>query len=128
MKISPHFPKFSLVQKLIIGFAATAFLAMVTLVFTFTGLYALNKTARDIARNDLVLLRSSYVLRQSLIDQEGYVGKYEILKSGEFIDLFNKRESEFLKIINQLQQEKHGDRIAAIVHEYGNYLATVQLM
>jgi diguanylate cyclase (GGDEF)-like protein len=128
MKPTFHLPKFSLVQKLIIGFAATAFLAMTTLVFTFTGLYALNKTARDIARNDLVLLRSSFSLRQALLDQEGYAGKYEILKSPEFIDLFNKRKDEFLKTIAQLQRERHGDKIASIVHEYSKYLATVQLM
>lgn len=128
MKIAVHLPKFSLVQKLIVGFAATAFLAMVTLVFTFTGLYSLNKTAREIARNDLVLLRSAYMLRQSLLDQEGYAGKYEILKSPEFIELFDKRESEFLKTVQQLQREKHGGKIADIVHEYTNYLETVQLM
>jgi len=128
MKKTDRLTKFSLVQKLIVGFAATAFLAMLTLIFTFTGLYSLNKTARDIARNDLVLLRSSYTLRQSLLDQEGYAGKYEILKSPEFIELFNKRQVEFLKTIQQLQREKHGDKIAAIVHDYSDYLATVQLM
>jgi diguanylate cyclase (GGDEF)-like protein len=128
MTIKARLPKFSLVQKLIVGFAATAFLAMLTLLFTFTGLYSLNKVARDIVKNDLVLLRSASMLRQSLLAQEGYAGKFEILKSPEFIDLFNKRESECLKTLQQLEQEKHGAEIAGIVASYRNYLATVQLM
>jgi len=128
MKLSYNLPRFSLVQKLIIGFAATAFLAMVTLIFTFTGLYSLNKTVRDIAKNDLVLLQSSFLLRQSLLDQEGYASKYMILNSPEFIDLFNKRKEEFFKTIKQLQMERHGDKITSIVHEYSKYIAIVQLM
>ena len=67
MTIKARLPKFTLVQKLIVGFAATAFLAMLTLLFTFTGLYSLNKVARDIVKNDLVLLRSASMLRQSLL-------------------------------------------------------------
>jgi GGDEF domain-containing protein len=128
MNLTSRFPKFTLVQKLIIGFAVTAFLAMVTLVFTFTGLYSLNKTVRDIAKNDLVLLRSASMLRQALLAQEGYAGKFEILKSPEFIDLFKKRQSEFLRTVQQLQREQHGDKITGIVVEYRNYQSTVQLM
>ena len=128
MNIKSHFPKFTLVQKLIVGFAVTAFLAMVTLVFTFTGLYSLNKTVRDIAKNDLVLIRAANMLRQALLAQEGYAAKFEILKSPEFIDLFKKREGEFLRTVKQLQREKHGEKIAAIVLEYRNYQSTVQLM
>ena len=128
MTIKDHLPKFSLVQKLVVGFAATAFFATMTLILNFTGLYSLNKIARDIARNDLVMLRSANILRQSLLAQEGYAGKFEILKSSEFIDLFHKRESEALKTLQQMEQEKHVEEIAGIVNSYRNYLATVNLM
>ena len=128
MTIKDHLPKFSLVQKLVVGFAATAFFATMTLILNFTGLYSLNKIARDIARNDLVMLRSANILRQSLLAQEGYAGKFEILKSSEFIDLFHKRESEALKTLQQMELEKHVEEIAGIVNSYRNYLATVHLM
>jgi GGDEF domain-containing protein len=128
MTIKDRLPKFSLVQKLIVGFAATAFFATMTLILNFTGLYSLNKIARDIAKNDLVMLRSANILRQSILAQEGYAGKFEILKSSEFIDLFYKRESEALKTLQQLEQDKHGGEIADIVKSYRNYLATVHLM
>lgn len=121
-------PKFTLVQKLILGFTAMAVFAMAALTFSFAGLYSLNKTARDIANNDLVLLRSIGMLRQSLLDQERYAGKYEILKSPEFIDLFRKRESESLTVLQQMEKKKHEQGISGIVDSYKNYRQTVQLL
>src|SRR5690349_20741611 len=73
-KVSFHLkvriPKISLVRKLIAGFVAMALFTMATLIFAISGLYSLNKTARDIAKNDLVLLRSASTLRQSILAQE----------------------------------------------------------
>jgi GGDEF domain-containing protein len=128
MTIRVHFPKFSLVQKIILGFAAMAFFTMAALIFSFAGLYSLNKTARDIAKNDLVLLRSVGVLRQSLLDQERYAGKYAILKSPEFIDLFHKQESECLKTLQQMVEKKQEQGLAGIVNSYRNYRETIQLL
>lgn len=128
MTIISHFPKFTLVQKLILGFVAMAVFTMAALIFSFTGLYSLNKTARDIANNDLVLLRSVSMLRQSLLDQERYAGKYAILKSPEFIDLFHKRESECLKTLQQMEQKKQELGIAGIVKSYRDYQKSIQLL
>jgi GGDEF domain-containing protein len=123
-----HFPKFTLVQKLILGFTAMAVFTMAALIFSFTGLYSLNKTARDIANNDLVLLRSVGMLRQSLLDQERYAGKYAILKSPEFIVLFHKRESECLKTLQQMEQNKPEQGMEGILNSYSNYRETAQLL
>jgi diguanylate cyclase (GGDEF)-like protein len=120
------FPKISLVQKLIASFAAMALFTMAALLFAVTGLYSINKTARDIANNDLVLLHSASMLRESMQAQISYAGKYTILKSPEFIDLFRKRESEFLETLQQLEREKHAREIAAVVKSYQNYRATAQ--
>jgi len=128
MTIGAHFPKFSLVQKLILGFTAMAVFTMAALVFSFAGLYSLNKTARDIAKNDLVLLRSIGMLRQSVLDQERYAGKYFILKSPEFMDLFRKRESECLKTLEQMEQKNHEQGMTGIVDSYRNYRQTIQLL
>ncbi len=101
---------------------------MAALIFSFTGLYSLNKTARDIANNDLVLLRSVGMLRQSLLDQERYAGKFAILKSPEFIDLFHKRESECLKTLQQMVQKEQEQGMAGLVTSYSNYQKTVRLL
>ncbi len=101
---------------------------MAALIFSFTGLYSLNKTARDIANNDLVLLRSVGMLRQSLLDQERYAGKYAILKSPEFIDLFHKRESECLKILQLMEEKKLEQGMTEIVKGYSTYRETIRLL
>jgi diguanylate cyclase (GGDEF)-like protein len=118
--------KISLVQKLIASYAAMAFFTTAALVFAITGLYSLNKTARDIAKRDLVLLRSANQLRQSLLAQESYAGKYAILKSPEFADLFHKRESECLVILQELELASPTPEIAHIVTIYSDYRAAVQ--
>ncbi len=128
MTIKPQFPKFTLVQKLVCGFGAMAFFTMAALIFSFSGLYSLNKIARDIAKNDLVLLRSAGTLRDSLLDQERYASKYAILKSTEFIDLFHKREGECLKILEQMTQEEREQSIAGIVSSYQNYRQATELL
>ncbi len=128
MTIRANLPKFSLVQKIVIGFAAMALFSMAALAFSFAGLSSLNKTAREIAGNDLVLLRSVGKLRQSLLDQERYAGKYEILKSSEFIDLFHKQESEFLKTLQQMQQKNQEQGMVWIVKGYKDYQDAIQLL
>jgi len=128
MILKALFPKVSLVQKLSASYAAMAFFTMAALLYAVTGLYSLSKTARDIAKNDLVLLRSASILRESIQAQASYAGKYAILKSPEFIDLFHKRESEYLEILKQLEQEKHAREIAGIVKSYQNYRATARLL
>jgi len=68
------------------------------------------------------------MLRQSLLDQERYAGKYAILKSPEFIDLFHKRESECLKTLQLMEQKKFEQGMAEIVKGYSNYRETVRLL
>jgi diguanylate cyclase (GGDEF)-like protein len=124
----PFSRKVSLVQKLVASYAAMAFFTMAALIFAITGIYSLNKTAREIASNDLVLLRSANMLRQSILAQEGYAGRYAILKSPEFIDLFHKREKECLDILQRLEQERHSQEIAEIVNHFRNYRTAAQLL
>ncbi len=126
MDLFARLPKLSLVQKIMLGFAAMAFFTMAALVFSFAGLYSLNKTAREIAGNDLVLLYSVSKLRQSLLDQERYAGKYVILKSPEFIALFHNRESEFLKTLQQMEQRKRDKGLSGIVDNYRKYSETIR--
>ncbi|HEX9023410.1 MAG TPA: HAMP domain-containing protein [Geobacteraceae bacterium] len=128
MDLFARLPKLSLVQKIMLGFAAMAFFTMAALVFSFAGLYSLNKTAREIAGNDLVLLRSVGRLRQSLLDQERFAGKYEILKSPEFIDLFHKREVEFLKTLQEMQQKEQEQGLSGVANSYRNYDEAVRLL
>ena len=89
--------KFTLLQKLIFGYSALALLILAALFFSAGGLYSLNITAQDIANKHLPAINSVTDLRNSLIAQEGYAGKYAIFKSSEFRTLFQQSEADFLE-------------------------------
>ena len=96
---------------------------LVALVYAVFGLYSLNRTARDIAQSDLTALSSLTRLRTSLLAQEGYAGRYAILKEPEFTNLFREREKEFLGILAGLGTRDPQDT-AAIDALYQEYRAT----
>jgi hypothetical protein len=102
--IPPRAVKFSLVKKLIIGYAALAFFTTGALLFAAGGLYYLNRTAREIADNHMPAISALPKLRNSLIAQESHTGKYAILKSNEFKELFSQREKEFMEIVAGLER------------------------
>lgn len=121
MKTKFFLPKFSLVQKLIAGYVAMAFFTTAALIFSIMGLYSLHSIAREIAGNDLVIINSTNKLRESLLAQESYAGKYAILKSPEFIELFSRREAEFLGILQKLRENKQNQDIEPLAQLYQNY-------
>ena len=58
------------------------------LVVSYTGLYSLNTTARDIVTNDFVLIDSLNSLRESILAQQSYAAKFAILQGAEFHELY----------------------------------------
>jgi len=73
----PKFPiKFSLIQKLVASYSAIALFTLTALVFSISGLYSITRTAKDIARHDLLVISSTLQLRESLVAQERASGKY----------------------------------------------------
>ena len=114
--------RMTLIQKLIVSYATMAFFTMAALVSAIVGLYSLNRTAREIAHTDLTTISSLTKLRTSLLAQEGYAGKFVILKSAEFSDLFHQREREILAILRVLQQSRFGDEANSLSPMYRAYL------
>jgi len=106
MTIRQERKKFSLVQKLIASYAAMTLFTMAALVFAILGLFSLNKTAREIASKDLVFIDSINKLRDSIVAQERYAGKYSILKGAEFVELFQLREVEFNKLLKSFDSSR----------------------
>jgi len=118
--------KFTLVQKLIAGYAFMAFFTTAALIFSIMGLYSLHSTAREIARKDLVVINSTNKLRESLLAQERYAGKYAILKSPEFVELYNRREAEFLDTLQKLKRDKQGEEIEPLARLYQSYTTNAE--
>lgn len=107
MATRPTRKKFSLFQKLLISYSAMALFTMAALLFAILGLFSLNKTAREIAGKDLVFIDSINKLRESIVSQERYAGKYSILKGAELLELFRRREIEFQRTLNNLDKSRH---------------------
>ncbi len=80
---------------------------MAALVFALLGLISLNKTAREIAGKDLVFIDSINKLRELIVAQERYAGKFSILKGGEFVELFQRREAEFKGFLNDFDKSRY---------------------
>jgi GGDEF domain-containing protein/CHASE3 domain sensor protein len=113
--------KFSLIKKMVIGYAALAFFTTAALLCSAGGLYYLNKTARDIANNHMPAISAIPRLRNSLLAQESYAGKYAILKGNEFKGLFSQREKEFLEIAAVLEHSGAAGTLAPLKNLYEEY-------
>lgn len=107
MIIRPARRKFSLFQKLLASYAAMALFTMGALLFALLGLFSLNKTAREIASKDLVFIDSINQLRESILSQERYAGKYSILKGTDSLELFQRRAVESHRVISSLDTSNH---------------------
>ncbi|QVW33890.1 diguanylate cyclase [Geobacter sulfurreducens] len=113
--------RFSIVQKLIASYAVVIFLTTAALVFALLGLYSQNRTAKEIARTDLFVISATYRLRESLSAQDRFAGRYLILKSGEFKDLFTQRQSEFMTILGELGRRGNDQPFRDLVASYERY-------
>lgn len=87
-------PGLSLIQKIVAGYAAMALFTMAALGFSSLHLYAINRTAGTIVTSDLPAINALIRLRGSLLAQEGFAGKFSILKDPAFARLFRQRGAD----------------------------------
>lgn len=116
--------RFTLLQKLVAGYSVLALLILAALFFSAGGLYSLNVTAQEIATKHLPAINALTDLRNSLIDQEGYSGKYAILRSDEFRTLFVQSEADFLEKLAILEKSGRSEDLALLKIHYEEYRAT----
>jgi GGDEF domain-containing protein len=113
--------KFSLIRKMVTGYAALAFFTTGALLFAAGGLYHLNRTAGELANNHMPAISALPKLRSSLLAQESHAGKYAILKSNEFKELFSQREKEFLVIVAELERSAAAGSLVPLKKLYKEY-------
>jgi len=121
MSLLPARKKLTLVQKLIFSYAAMLFFTTAALVFAVVGLYSIKRTARDIIITDLPAISATLRLRESLLAQERYAGKFMILRLDEFRQLFHQREEEFHKILGDLEKKNSDETISRLSIDYHAY-------
>lgn len=120
--------RFRLVHKLIASYTAMTLFTLAAIVFSLTGLYSLHRIARDIARNDLVIISSIQQLSGSMQAQERNAGKYAILKRTEFQELFRRRESEFMENLRELERSGRNLDLSPLQSNYQTYRTAVDRM
>jgi diguanylate cyclase (GGDEF)-like protein len=124
----PKFARFTLVQKLVASYAAMILFTIAALLYTVTGLYSIHKTAREIAQKDFPFFSAATKLRDSMVAQERYAGRYAILKGPEFKKLFQNRETEFLAILAQMQKDNDIRDLASLAKEYQEFRKAAYLL
>lgn len=113
--------RLTLVQKLVAGYAAIAFFTMAALVYSVMGLYSLNTTARDIAKNDLVFINTAIKLRESVLAQQRAAVKGAVLNSPEFTTLYRERADEFQHLLLNLTTTQNPDELKTILESYVSF-------
>lgn len=120
--------KLSLINKLILSYAAIAFFTMAATVFSVFGLQSLNGIVRDIARNDLPFVKLTETLHDSLQTQERSAAKFSVLKSPEFKQLFDQRQTEFNSVINTLRKSDSGPLLDDIIRNYHDFSSKAEIL
>lgn len=121
MESKPPVKKITLIYKLVASYAAISCFTLMALVVSYTGLYSLTKTARDIVTHDFVVIDSANKLRESILAQQSYAAKFAILHGAEFRELYLKREAEFLGILQALQKTKNDRSLEEIALAYRDF-------
>ncbi len=98
--------------------------SMVAIIYSIIGITSITATTRDIVKHDLVVINSAIKLRESLLNLQGYAGKYAILRSPEFINLFREREIQFLSAIAQLRNIEDTKEISDLEQAFESYRST----
>ncbi len=128
MKLNHPTKKLSLLQKLIASYAAISLFTLAALVTSYMGLYSLNRTARDIVTNDFVLINAANVLHESILAQQSYAAKYNILKGQEFRELYLQREKEFLEVMQRLQGTRHDQPLDEVARAFRDFREVTALL
>lgn len=103
------------------GYAAMALFTAAALLYSFGNLYESNRTTRRIADTDLPAVTALIKMRSSLLAQEGFAGKYAILKDATFIELFRKRKLDLLADLQLLERTHSVADIAGLKGLYLDY-------
>jgi len=111
----------TLTQKLIISFAVCGVCMTTALVYAIFGLGVMHRMESDIARNDVAAATITVTLRDVMLAQERYLGKYQILHQSEFQGLYERNAEEFRNRLASLEQVYHGDGIGQLRSAYDAY-------
>jgi len=120
MPIFGHF-RLSLIQKMIVSFALCGICMMAALVYAVVGLSTMHRLEEEIARNDLAAATTTITLREMMLTQERYIGRFQILRQSVFRELYDRNAEKFRSELASLRRVYHGDALDRLVAAYTAY-------
>ncbi|MDA8427963.1 MAG: diguanylate cyclase [Geobacteraceae bacterium] len=105
----------TLVKKLIISFAISGICMLTGLVYTVSGLRNMHEMEVEIAEKDLSAATITITLREMMLAQERYVGRYEILHQPELRELYHQNNENFRSRLESLQKVYSGSGLDLLV-------------
>jgi len=122
MPFSGHF-RLSLIQKMIVSFALCGISMMAALVYAVVGLGTMHRMEEEIARNDLSAATTTITLRELMLAQERYAGRFQILRQPVFRELYDRNAEKFRSELASLERVYRGDGLGRLVTAYSAYVA-----
>ena len=114
-------PRVRLTTKLILSFAIGVCCMMGALYYSIASLGAMHKMETEIARNDLTAATLTISLRELMLSQQRYAGRYQILKQEEFKELFDQKAEKFRKALESLKLVYPGENLSTLEKLYDQY-------
>jgi len=111
----------TLTQKMILSFAVCGICMTAALVYAIVGLGIMHRMESDIARNDVAAATITITLREVMLAQERYLGKFQILRQPEFQELFEQNAAEFRTRLAALQRVYQGEALGRLRGAYEEY-------
>lgn len=114
-------PRLRLITKLFISFAISVSCMMGALVYSVTNLGAMHKMETEIARNDLTAATLTISMRELMLAQQRYAGRFQILSQSEFQELFDQNAVKFRTVMDSLKRVYPGKNLLILEKQYATY-------
>lgn len=114
-------PRLRLITKLIISFTLSVSCMMGALFYSVSGLGAMHKMETEIARNDLTAATLTVSLRELMVAQQRYAGRFQILRQIEFKVLYDQNAEKFRSALSSLKQVYPGKNLSILEKQYATY-------
>jgi len=120
-----RFQRISLIKKLIFSFTISVSCMMGALIYSVIGLGAMHEMETEIARNDLTAATITISMRDMMVAQQRYAGRYQILQQKEFQTLYEQTSEKFRANLELLKRVYSGKNLSSLEQQYATYTGLV---
>lgn len=114
-------PRLTLLAKLVLSFFISVSCMMTALYYSVNGLGVMHRIENDIARNDLTAATLTISLREMMLAQQRYAGRFQILRQAEFKTLYDQNAEKFRGALTSLKQVYPGASLSLLERQYAGY-------